>query len=125
MLRGLGEVSVDRLFAQRLARFEAMQPVDEDQTITLAPNQDGCLLSDFKNTLCDLLDGLWLQRCTALYRVRRCPRSQIFLASSWYVSEGAKENILSPGRGSVLPEILNRSGDRIFVFEPLIVSVLR
>jgi hypothetical protein len=44
----LGEVSVDRLFAQRLARFEPVQPVDEDEAITIAPNQDGCLLSDFK-----------------------------------------------------------------------------
>ena len=88
MLLGLDEVTVDRLFAQCLARFEAMQTVYEDEAITIAPNQDGCLLSDFKDTLCDLLDCLWLERCTALYRVRRCPRSQIFLASSWYVSEG-------------------------------------
>ena len=40
----------------------------EDEAITIAPNQDGCLLSDFKDTLCDLLDSLWLERCTALYR---------------------------------------------------------
>jgi hypothetical protein len=61
----LGEISVYRLFAQRLARFEAVQPVYEDEAITIAPNQDGCLLSDFKDALCDLLDGLWLERCTA------------------------------------------------------------
>ena len=58
MLRGLREVPVDRLFAQCLARFEAVQPVDEDQAITIAPNQDGCLLSDFQYTLRDLLDRL-------------------------------------------------------------------
>jgi hypothetical protein len=62
VLRGLGEVSGDRLFAQCLARFEAMQPVYEDEAITIAPNQDGCLLSDFQYTLRDLLDGLWLER---------------------------------------------------------------
>ena len=51
MLLGLDEVSVDRLFAQCLARFEAMQTVYEDEAITIAPHQDGCLLSDFQNTL--------------------------------------------------------------------------
>jgi hypothetical protein len=39
-----------------------MQPVCEDEAITIAPNQDGCLLSDFQYTLRDLLDGLWLER---------------------------------------------------------------
>ena len=28
-----------------------MQPVYEDEAITIAPHQDGCLLSDFQNTL--------------------------------------------------------------------------
>jgi hypothetical protein len=48
VLLGLDEVSVDRLFAQCLARFEAMQTVYEDEAITIAPNQDGRLLSNFK-----------------------------------------------------------------------------
>jgi hypothetical protein len=47
VLLGLDEISVDRLFAQCLARFEAMQPVYEDEAITITPNQDGRLLSDF------------------------------------------------------------------------------
>jgi hypothetical protein len=47
VLLGLDEISVDRLFAQCLARFEAMQPVYEDEAITVTPNQDGRLLSDF------------------------------------------------------------------------------
>jgi hypothetical protein len=67
VLLGLNEVSIDRLFAQSLARFEAMQPVCEDETITIAPNLDGCFLSDFQHTLRDLLDGLWFERCAALY----------------------------------------------------------
>ena len=62
MLLGLDEVSVDHLFAQCLARFEAMQTVYEDEAITIAPNQDGCSLSDFQYTLRALLDGLWLER---------------------------------------------------------------
>jgi hypothetical protein len=66
VLLGLDEVSVDRLFAQCLARFEAMQTVYEDEAITIAPHQNGCLLSDFQNTLRDLLDGLWFERCAAL-----------------------------------------------------------
>jgi hypothetical protein len=41
------KISIDCLFAECLARFEAMQTVDESQTITIAPNEDGCLLSDF------------------------------------------------------------------------------
>ena len=47
MFLGLYEISKDCLFAQCLARFEAMQTVDENQAITIAPNEDGCLLSDF------------------------------------------------------------------------------
>ena len=47
MFLGLYEISIDCLFAQCLARFEAMQTVDENQAITIAPNEDGCLLSDF------------------------------------------------------------------------------
>jgi hypothetical protein len=38
VLLGPDEVSVDHLFAQCLARFEAMQAVDEDEAITIAPN---------------------------------------------------------------------------------------
>ena len=47
VLLGLDQISVDRLFAQCLARFEPMQPVHEDEAITIAPNQDGRLLPDF------------------------------------------------------------------------------
>jgi hypothetical protein len=68
VLRGLGEVSGNRLFAQCLARFEAMQTVYEDEAITIPPNQDGYLLSDFQHTLGDLLNGLWFERCAAFYR---------------------------------------------------------
>jgi hypothetical protein len=67
VLLGLDEVSIDRLFAQCIARFEAMQPVYENEPITIAPNWDGCLLSDFQHTLRDLLDGLWVERSAALY----------------------------------------------------------
>jgi hypothetical protein len=47
VLHGLDQISVDCLFAQRLARFEAMQTVDENEAITIAPNQDWRLQSDF------------------------------------------------------------------------------
>jgi hypothetical protein len=46
MLLGLDEVSVDRLFAQRLTRFEPMQTVHKDKAITIAPNRDWGLLAD-------------------------------------------------------------------------------
>src|SRR6516165_3753153 len=68
VLRGLGEVSVDCLFAQCLACFEPMQTMYEDEAITVRPNQDGYLLSDFQYTLGDLLNGLWFERCAAFYR---------------------------------------------------------
>ena len=40
----------------------------EDEAITVRPNQDGYLLSDFQHTLGDLLNGLWFERCAAFYR---------------------------------------------------------
>ena len=61
VLRGLGEVSVDRLFAQCLACFEPMQTMYEDEAITIPPDQDGYLLSDFQHTLGDLLNNLWFE----------------------------------------------------------------
>src|SRR5262249_44967085 len=68
VLRGLSEVSEDRLFAQCLACFEPMQTMYEDEAITVRPNQDGYLLSDFQHTLGDLLNGLWFERCAGFYR---------------------------------------------------------
>src|SRR5215469_8765671 len=68
VLRGLGEVSEYRLFAQCLACFEPMQTMYEDEAITVRPNQDGYLQSDLEYTLGDLLNGLWFERCAAFYR---------------------------------------------------------
>jgi hypothetical protein len=68
VLLGLDEVSVDRLFAQRLARFEPVQTVYQDEAITIAPNQDWGLLPDIQHTLRDLLDDFWFERCSAFYR---------------------------------------------------------
>jgi hypothetical protein len=65
---GPGKVSVDRLFAQCLACFEPMQTFYEDEAITIRPNQDGHLLSDFKHTLGDLLNNFWFEGCAAFYR---------------------------------------------------------
>jgi hypothetical protein len=105
VLLGLDEVTVDRLFAQCLARFEAMQTVYEDEAITIAPNQDGCLLSNFKHTLRDLLDGLWFERCAALDRHVDVPDRKFFSLHHGTSPKSAKENILSPRMDSVLPEI--------------------
>jgi hypothetical protein len=46
---GLDEVSVDRLLAQCLARFEPVQTVYKDEAITIAPNQDWGLLPDIQH----------------------------------------------------------------------------
>jgi len=96
VLLGRDEVSIDRLFPQRPACFEAMQTVYEDEAVTIASNQDGCLLSDFKDTLCDLLDCLWLERCTALYRHVDVRDRKFFSPHHGTSPKGAKENILSP-----------------------------
>jgi hypothetical protein len=73
----------------------------EDEAITIRPNQDGYLLSDFQYTLGDLLNGLWFERCAAFLPARRCSRLKIFLASSWDVSgcqqRATKGNNLSRG----------------------------
>src|SRR5262249_22776687 len=45
-----------------------MQTMYEDEAITVRPNQDGYLLSDFQHTLGDLFNGLWFERCAAFYR---------------------------------------------------------
>ena len=45
-----------------------MQTLYKDEAITIAPNLDGYLLSDFQHTLGDLSDGFWLERCATLYR---------------------------------------------------------
>ena len=44
-----------------------MQTVYKDETITIAANQDGYLLSNFQYALSDLSDGFWFERCAALY----------------------------------------------------------
>src|SRR5207248_6675232 len=51
-----------------LACFEPMQTFYEDEAITIRPNKDGHLLSDFQHTLGDLLNNLWFERCAAFYR---------------------------------------------------------
>jgi hypothetical protein len=45
-----------------------MQTLYKDEAVTIAPNLDGYLLSDFQYTLGDLSDGFWLKRCATLYR---------------------------------------------------------
>jgi hypothetical protein len=45
-----------------------MQTFYEDEAITIRPNLDGHLLSDFQHTLGDLLNNLWFERCAAFHR---------------------------------------------------------
>jgi hypothetical protein len=78
----LDEISLDRLFAQRPACFEAMQTVYEDEAVTIAPNQDGCLLSNFQHTLRNLLDCVRFERCATFDRHVDVRDRKFFLASS-------------------------------------------
>ena len=47
---GPDEISVDRLFAQCLARFEPVQTAYKNEAITIAPNQDWALLPDIQRS---------------------------------------------------------------------------
>src|SRR5260370_34866037 len=49
-------------------RFEPTQTVRRQSDHHRAALGGWCLLSDFQNTLRDLFDGLWFERCAALYR---------------------------------------------------------
>jgi hypothetical protein len=44
-----------------------MQALYKDEAVTIAPNLDRYLLSDFQHALGDLSDGFWLERCATLY----------------------------------------------------------
>jgi hypothetical protein len=59
VLLGLDEVSIDRLFAQCLARFEPVQTLYKNEAITIAPNQDWALLPHIQYTLRDFLDDFF------------------------------------------------------------------
>src|SRR6516164_6102852 len=111
VLRGLGEVSVDRLFAQCLACFEPMQTFHEDEAITIRPNQDGHLLSDFQHTLGDFLNNLGFERCAAFYRHVDVRDRKFFSPHHWASPKechqhATKGNNLSLRDVSVLPETL-------------------
>ena len=63
-----------------------MQTLYKDEAITIAPNLDGYLLSDFQHTLGDLSDGFWLERCATLYRYVDVRDREFFSPSSWFLS---------------------------------------
>jgi hypothetical protein len=115
VLWGLGKVSVDRLFAQRLACFEPMQTFYEDEAITIRPNQDRHLLSDFQHTLGDLLNNLWFERFAAFYRHVNVRDRELFSPHHYtspkecqqYATNG---NNLSLADVLLLPEILEPIG---------------
>jgi len=100
VLRGLGEVSVDRLFAQCLACFEPMQTMYEDEAITIRPDQDGYLLY-----------GLWFERCAAFYRHVDVRDRKFFSPHHGTSPQGCQQhatkgNNLSLRDVLILPEIL-------------------
>jgi hypothetical protein len=68
MLRGLDQVSEDRLFAQRLARFQPMQAVHENEPLAIASDHDWSFLPDLQYALGDFLHSLWFERRPKSYR---------------------------------------------------------
>src|SRR6516165_5787571 len=81
------------------------------RAITIRPNQDGHLLSDFQHTLGDLLNNLWFERCAAFYR-HVDVRDRKFFSPQHCTSpkecqqHATKGNNLSLRDVLVLPEIL-------------------
>ena len=98
MLRGLGEIPVDRLFAQCLACFEPMQTMYEDEAITIRPDQDGYLLY-----------GLWFERCAAFYRHVDVRDRKFFSPHHGTSPQGCQQHATKGNNLSlllILPEIL-------------------
>src|ERR1700745_1789929 len=89
-----------------------MQTLYKDEAITIAPNLDGYLLSDFQHTLGDLSDGFWLERCATLYRYVDVRDREFFSPHHGTFPRGMlgsalpKEITLSLRDVSVLPEVL-------------------
>ena len=93
-----------------------MQTLYKDEAITIAPNLDGYLLSDFQHTLGDLSDGFWLERCATMFAIANFSRL-IMLRFRLNVRQRATKgnNTLSLRDVSVLPEILEPKPKRIDV----------
>src|SRR4029079_14520896 len=68
MLSRLDQVAEDRCLAQLLAGFQAVQPLHQDETIAIAPDQDRRLLTDLQYALRDVVDDLGIERAPALDR---------------------------------------------------------
>src|ERR1700693_3999344 len=68
MLCGLHQVSDDRFLAERLAGFQPMQALDQDEAIAVTTHQDRRLLPDLEHALRKLLHGRGLERRAALHR---------------------------------------------------------
>jgi len=62
MFAHLHEVRGDRLLAQLLARFQAMQPFHEHEAFAVLPHQDWALQSNLQDALGDLLRLLRIER---------------------------------------------------------------
>ncbi len=55
------QVSQNRLLAQQLAGFQAVQALDQDQALAVAADQDGRLLADLQDAFGDRLHGLGVE----------------------------------------------------------------
>src|SRR5450631_3659801 len=68
MFLGLDEVSEDGFLAQRLAGFQPVQTVHEDEAVAVAAHQDGGFLPALQHAAGDFLDDVELERGTAFDR---------------------------------------------------------
>jgi hypothetical protein len=60
--------SDDGFFAKRLARFQPMMPLDQNEAVFVGPNENWSLLSDFQNALSDFSNHLGFESFPSLHR---------------------------------------------------------
>jgi len=64
---GRDQQSDDGSFPKRFARFQPMKPLDQNEAVFVGPNKNWSLLSDFQNTLGDLLNQFRLESFPPLH----------------------------------------------------------
>src|SRR5689334_16459808 len=106
-----------------------MQTLYKDEAITIAPNLDGYLLSDFQHTLGDLSDGFWLERCATLYRYVDARDREFFSPHHFTFPiecQAARQqrNNVSLRDVSVLPEIPESGMCHFGVSNPRVVPIV-
>jgi hypothetical protein len=68
MLSRIDQISKDGCFTQGPAGFETMQAFHQHEAISIATQQDWCLLTGLQNAFGNFFDGLGIERGSTLRR---------------------------------------------------------